>query len=91
MKSYKPLKTMLGSYLPLVICRIAHVLFTLFVFACVVVSNTYRVVLFCFSSSCVPYVSGFSGDFFIAPSVFCAMSDYEILQAFYLCRHAINR
>jgi len=37
------------------------VLFTLFVFV-IVVSNTYCVVfLFCFSSSCVPYVASFSG------------------------------
>jgi hypothetical protein len=38
----------------------------------VVVSNTYCVVfLFCFSSSCVPYIASFSGlSILIAPSVF---------------------
>ena len=48
------------------VCRRAHVLFTLFVFVCVclctVVFNTSCVVLlFCFSSSCVPYVANCSG------------------------------
>ena len=48
--------------LPAVVCRRAHVLFTLFVFVCVLMSTTYCVVfLFCFSSSCVPYVASFSG------------------------------
>jgi hypothetical protein len=48
--------------LPPAVCRRAHVLFTLFVFVCVLMSTTYCVVfLFCFSSSCVPYVASFSG------------------------------
>ena len=40
-----------------------HVLFMLFVFVLrIVVSNAYcDVFLLCFSSSCVPYVTGFSG------------------------------
>ena len=51
------IKTMFGSSLPQVVCRRVHVLFTLFV-----VSNPHCVVfLFCFSSSCVPYVASFSG------------------------------
>ena len=58
------------SSLPPVVCRRAHVLFTLHI----VVSNTYcAVLLFCFSLSCVPYDGGFSGwisPFLIAPSVF---------------------
>ena len=69
-------KTMLGSSLPSVVCRMAHVLFVC-VCVCVclcalVVSNTYCVVfLFCFSSSCVPYIASFSGfPFLIIPSVF---------------------
>ena len=53
------IKTMLDSFLPPVICRRARVLFMLFVFVCL--SNTYcAVFLFCFSSSCVPYVASFS-------------------------------
>ena len=60
---------MLGSSLPPVVCRRAHVLFTLFVFACVLWCPTNTVL--CFSSSCVHYVANFSGlSFFIAPSVF---------------------
>jgi len=53
---------MFSSSLPPVVCRRADVLFTLFVFACVVVSNTYCVVfLFCFSLPCVHYDASFSG------------------------------
>ena len=55
-------KTMFGSSLPPVVCRRVDVLFTLFVFPCVVVSNTYCVVfLFCFSLPCVHYCASFSG------------------------------
>ena len=69
------IKTMFGSSLPPVVCRRAHVLFTLFVFVQLrtVVSNTYCVVfLFSFSSSCVPYVASFQIDcpFLTAPQVF---------------------
>jgi hypothetical protein len=66
------IKTMFGSFLPPVVCRRVHVLFTLFVFDCsFVVSITYCVV-FCFSSSCVPYMLPISLDCpcLIAPSVF---------------------
>ena len=53
---------MLGSSLPPVVCRRVDVLFMLFVFASVVVSNTYCVVfLFCFSLPCVHYGASFSG------------------------------
>jgi hypothetical protein len=62
----------LWSVLPPVVCRVADVLFTLFVFtvsgvqhiSCLrlVVSNTYLAVfLFCLSSSCVPNVISLSG------------------------------
>ena len=55
-------KTMFGSSLPPVVGRRPYVLFMLFVFACVVVSNTYCVVfLFCFSLPCVHYGASFSG------------------------------
>jgi hypothetical protein len=55
-------KKMFGSSLPPVVFRRIDVLFTLFVFACVVVSNTYCVVfLFCFSLPCVHYGASFSG------------------------------
>ena len=52
---------MFGSSLPPVVCRKAHVLFTLFVCVCVYWCPTYCVMLvFCLSSSCVPYVASFS-------------------------------
>jgi hypothetical protein len=48
------IETMVGSSLPPVVCRRAHILFTPFVFVCVVLFNTYCVVfLFCISLSCV--------------------------------------
>ena len=49
------INTMLDSSLPPVVCRRFHVLFTAFVFVYV------WHVVFCFSSSCVPYVASFSG------------------------------
>jgi uncharacterized membrane protein YesL len=56
------IKTMFSSSLLPVVCRRAHVLFTLFVCWRIVVSNTYCEVFVLFvSSSCVPYVTGFSG------------------------------
>jgi hypothetical protein len=49
------------SYLPTVVCRRVHVLFTLFACLCIVVSNTYGIVfLFCFSPSSVHSVASFS-------------------------------
>jgi hypothetical protein len=60
------IKTMFGPSLPSVVCRRAHVLYTLFVF---VVSNTYCVVsLFCFSLSMLPV--SLDCPFLIVPSVF---------------------
>ena len=53
-----------GSSLPRVVCRRAHVLFTLLVFVCVRWCPTHivlRLCLLCLSSSCVPYVASFSG------------------------------
>ena len=53
---------MFDSSLPPVVCMRVDDIFTLFVFACVVVSNTYCVViLFCFSLPCVHYDVSFSG------------------------------
>jgi len=52
------LNTMFGSSLPPVVCRRAHVLFTLFVFACVYWCPTH--IVLCLSLSCVPYVASFS-------------------------------
>ena len=49
------IKTMFDSFLPQVVCRRLHVLFTLFVFVCV--SGAQHIlccVFFCLSSSCVP-------------------------------------
>ena len=59
--------------LPPVVCRWAHVLFTLCVFECLQWCSTQIAlfVLFCLSSSCVPCFASFSGlSFLIAPSVF---------------------
>ena len=52
------IKTMFGSSLPTVGCRMVHVLFKLFVFVCAYWCPTHIVLcfLFCFSSSCVLYV-----------------------------------
>jgi hypothetical protein len=49
---------MFGSSLPPVVCRRAHVLFTLFVFVSLQWCPTHNCVvfLFCFPSSCVPYI-----------------------------------
>jgi hypothetical protein len=58
-----PHKTMFGSSLPPVVCRKAiRLIYVICVCLRRVVSTTYCVVfLFCFCSSCVPYVSRFSG------------------------------
>jgi len=58
------MQTMFGSSLPLVVCRRAPALFTLFECLRIVVSNTYCAVLcLCFVCvpivSCVPYVANF--------------------------------
>ena len=56
-------KYFFSSSLPPVQCRRVHVLFTLFVFACVQWCPTHIVLCFCFvfSSCCVPYVVSVSG------------------------------
>jgi hypothetical protein len=67
------IKTMFGSSLPPVVCRMNDVLFTLVVFVCEVVFNTYCVVfLFCISSSCVYPLLPVSLDcpFWISLSIF---------------------
>ena len=66
-------QTMFGSSLPPVVCRRAYVLFTLFMFASVlVVSNRYIVVFFfCFSSFYAYYVASFfEWSIFDCPAVF---------------------
>ena len=63
---------MLGSFLP-VVCRRAHVLFTLFVFVCVSWCATYCVVIFCFvflRLVCPMLSVSLDCPFLIAPSVF---------------------
>ena len=56
--------TMFGSSLPSVVCRRAHVVFT---FLCLLTHYSVQhilccfFVLFCFSSSCVPYVASSPG------------------------------
>ena len=62
---------MLGSSLPLVVCRRDHVLFTLYLFVCVLWCQIHIVLLFCFSSSCVPYVASFSVFFFVLCTLCC--------------------
>ena len=58
---YFRIKTMFG-FSPPVACRRAHVLFTLFVFACIQWCPTHIVLCFwILSSTCVPYVASFSG------------------------------
>jgi hypothetical protein len=54
--------TMFDSSLPPVVCGCAHVYYVIYGWLCIVVFNTYFVVfLFCFSTTCVPYVASFSG------------------------------
>jgi hypothetical protein len=57
------MKTMFGSFLPPVVCMRAHVLFALFVFACVLWYPKHIELCNCFSfsSSFVPYVASFPG------------------------------
>ena len=55
-------KTMFGSCLPLVVCRRAHVLFTLFVLVCVQWCPTHIMLCFCFVFlRLVTYVASLSG------------------------------
>ena len=66
--SYLRYLCLFGSSLPPVVCRSAHVLFTLFVFVCVQLCPTHVycvVLLFCFSSSCASYVASISGLYII--------------------------
>ena len=62
-----------GSYSPPVVCRKAHVLFTLYVIVCVQCCPTHIVLCFCFGfySSCVPYVACFSVFFFVLCTICC--------------------
>ena len=57
------IKTMFDSSLPPVVCRRAHILLTLFMFAVhsCVQHILCCVLLFCISTSCVLYVASFSG------------------------------
>ena len=69
---------MFGSPLPSVVGTRAHVLFTLFVFVCVLwgPSNTYCVV---FSSSCVPYVFSNVSFVFHYYRLFCFVEVHVLL------------
>jgi hypothetical protein len=59
------------SSLPPVVCGRKHVLLVLFVFVYVLWCLAHFVLCFCFSSSYVPYVAGFSGlSLSIATSIF---------------------
>ena len=65
-----PNKTMLGSFLPPVVCRRAHVLFTLFVFVYIQWCLTHIVLCFCFVCLRLVYpLLSFSQDYFFS-SVF---------------------
>jgi len=67
------IQPMFGSSLPPVVCkRSSCLIYVICVCLRIVVSNTYCVVfLFCFSSSCVPYIASFLDCLFlITPSVF---------------------
>jgi hypothetical protein len=59
-------KTMFGSFLPPVVCRRAHVLFTLFVFVCVLCCPTHIVLWFYF----VFLPVSLDCPFLVVPSVF---------------------
>ena len=64
------IETMFGSSLPPVVCRMSHLLFTLFVIVCALWCPTHIVLCFrsVFSSSCVLYIASFSGLFmFLLP------------------------
>ena len=63
------IKTMFGSSLPPFVCRSAHVLFTLFVFVCVLWRLTHIVLCFCFVFLGFVYPT-LDCPFLIAPSVF---------------------
>ena len=62
------IKTMFGSSLPPVVCRSAHVLFSLFVFVCAWWCSTHIVLCFCLCSSSLPV--SLDCPFLIAPSAF---------------------
>jgi hypothetical protein len=66
------IKTMIGSSLPPVLCRAACIVYVMYGWFRIMVSDTYCVVvLCCFSSSCVPYVASFSRLYiFYCPFVF---------------------
>ena len=77
-----PHKTIVfGSSLPSVVCRRAHVLFTLFVFVCVQWCSTHIILWLCFVCLCLVYPIlpvSLDSPFTIAPSVFSNV--YEILR-----------
>jgi hypothetical protein len=79
---------MFGLSLPPVVCRRVDVLFTLFVFTWVVVSNTYCVVfLSCFSLPCVHYGASFSGfTIFDSPYFW-----FDILQRLFILYWPFNQ
>jgi hypothetical protein len=66
--------TMIGTFFPPVVCRMAHILFTLSVFVCVEWCPTHIVLCFFLSSSSVHYIASFSGlSIFVVPSVFSSI------------------
>ena len=76
------IKTMFGSSVPPIVCRRAHVLFTLFMFVCVWWRPTHIVLCFCFVFLRLVYVVSFSGlSFFIAPSVLSNIEQKHITWA----------
>ena len=65
--------TMIGTFFPPVVCRMAHILFTLSVFVCVEWCPTH--IVLCFSFACLLFVYpllpvSLDCPFFIVPSVF---------------------
>jgi hypothetical protein len=78
------IKTTFGLSLPPIVCRKCHVLFTLFVFACVSWYSTYSVLcfLFCLSLSCGLYALCcqylWISTVFIVPLVFSSVYSWQI-------------
>jgi len=77
------IKTMFGSSLPQIVCRRTHVLFTFFVFVCVLLCSTHIVLFLCFVL--YPMLPGsLDCPFLIAPSEFSNVSLHNSLLVFKL-------
>ena len=77
--------TMIGTFFPPVVCRMAHILFTLSVFVCVEWCPTH--IVLCFSFACLLFVYpllpvSLDCPFFIVPSVF---SSVYLQNSWYKC------